>query len=41
MYDLLIMLPLGIERLITGSIKSKQRIGDSDDGVEYLMEEKS
>ena len=41
MYDLLIMLPLGIERLISGSIKSKQRIGDSDDAVEYLMEEKS
>jgi hypothetical protein len=41
MYDLLIMLPLGIERLISGSIKSKQPIGDSDDGVEYLMEEKS
>ena len=41
MYDLLIMLPLGIERLITSSIKGKKQVADSDDGVEYLMEEKS
>ena len=40
LYDLLIMLPLGIERMIASTIQRKQPTTD-DDAVEYTMEEKS
>jgi len=41
LYDMLIMLPLGIERLVTSSRKRGEDRFDHDDGVEFLVEEQS
>ncbi|MCP4878677.1 MAG: hypothetical protein GY896_24760 [Gammaproteobacteria bacterium] len=41
LYDLFIMLPLGIERLITSSIKRKQKPASADEVRDLYMEEQS
>jgi len=41
LYDLLIMLPLGIERLVTNIRKQRAERYNNDEAVEYLLEEQS
>ena len=41
LYDLVIMLPLGIERMVSGGLKQRQMQNQRDTEVEYLLEEKS
>jgi hypothetical protein len=40
LYDLFIMLPLGIERLVANTIKSRQKPEFDEESVELYMEEK-
>jgi hypothetical protein len=40
LYDLFIMLPLGIERLVANTINSRQKPEFAEESVELYMEEK-